>query len=234
MNYLAIDLEMTGLKVKTDHILEIGAIRMEQGRAVASFDALINPHCRIPQEIIDLTGITQEQADCGKELDDALPRFLEFIGDLPLLGHNLSYDYMFLKQACQNLGLPFDTPCIDTLWLARRFLPADQKKNLVALRDYFSIHTDRLHRADADAWAAGQVYEQLLQDYGDSDPEAFQPKPMRITLKKQQPLTIPQKEQLERLLSIHPDAPISADEIPHLNRSQASRLIESLLHGPLH
>jgi DNA polymerase-3 subunit alpha (Gram-positive type) len=234
MNYLAVDLEMTGLHVKTDHILEIGAIRMEQGKATGSFEALINPHCRIPQEIIDLTGITQEQADHGEELDDVLPRFLEFMGDLPLLGHNLSFDYMFLKQACLNRGLSFNAPGIDTLRIARRFLPADQKKNLVALRDYFSIHTDQLHRAVADAWAAGQVYEKLLSGHGDLDPEVFLPKPIQISLKKQQPITIPQREQLERLLPSHPDAPITPDEISLLNRSEASRLIESLLHGPLH
>jgi DNA polymerase-3 subunit alpha (Gram-positive type) len=231
MDYLAIDLEMTGLNVKNDHILEIGAIRMAQGQAHGSFCALVNPHCRIPAEITELTGITPDMADHGEELSDVLPRFLEFMGELPLLGHNLSFDYSFLKQACVNRGLPLYASGIDTLRIARHFLPAEQKKNLAALREYFSIHTDQIHRANADAWAAAQVYERLLRDYGDKEPEFFLPKPIQISLKKQQPLTIPQREQLERLLSVHPSAMLAPADISHLTRSEASRLIESLLHG---
>ena len=63
MTYLAIDLEMTGLNVKRDHILEIGALRMKDGKPTGEFSALINPHCAVPETITDLTGITQEMAD---------------------------------------------------------------------------------------------------------------------------------------------------------------------------
>ena len=69
MTYLAIDLEMTGLNVKRDHILEIGALRMENGRPSGEFSALINPHCTVPETITQLTGITQEMAEAGEELD---------------------------------------------------------------------------------------------------------------------------------------------------------------------
>lgn len=128
MTYLAIDLEMTGLNVKKDHILEIGALRMEDGKPTGEFSALINPHCAVPETITQLTGITQEMADAGEELADVLPRFLEFAGDLPLLGHNLSFDYSFLKQAFVNAQLSFERTGIDTLKLARRFLPGEQKE----------------------------------------------------------------------------------------------------------
>jgi uncharacterized protein (DUF1499 family) len=67
-------------------------------------------------------------------------------------------------------------------------------------------------------------------DYGSANAAAFLPKPMCISLKKQQPLTIPQREQLERLLSVHPSASIAASDINYLTRSEASRLIEALLH----
>ena len=66
MTYLAIDLEMTGLNVKTDRILEIGALRMENGKPAGEFSALINPHCHIPETITQLTGITQEMAEAGE------------------------------------------------------------------------------------------------------------------------------------------------------------------------
>ena len=230
MTHLAIDLEMTGLNVKKDHILEIGAVRMEGGRPAGEFSALINPHCTIPETITQLTGITQEMADSGEELSDVLPRFLAFAGELPLLGHNLNFDYSFLKQAFVNVGLPFERAGIDTLKLARRYLPGEQKKKLTELRTLFGIDTGAVHRAVSDAYAAALVYERLLKDYGSTDPDYFLPKPLVANIKKQQPITIPQKEQLIRLLSEHPDKIPEPVDVNHLTRSEASRLIERLLH----
>ena len=231
MTYLAIDLEMTGLNVKKDRILEIGALRMENGEPAGEFSALINPHCAIPETITRLTGITQEMADSGEELSEVLPRFLEFSGDLPLLGHNINFDYSFLKQAFINRKQPFERSGIDTLKLARRFLPGEQKKKLTELRTLFGIDTGAVHRAVSDAYAAALVYERLYADYGEPDSDAFSPKPLHLNIKKQQPITIPQKEQLQRLLSEHPNKISEPFEIEHLTRSEASRFIERLLHS---
>lgn len=231
MTYLAIDLEMTGLNVKTDRILEIGALRMENGRPVGEFSALINPHCPVPETITQLTGITQKMAEAGEELSDVLPRFLEFAGELPLLGHNLNFDYSFLKQAFVNAGLSFERAGIDTLKLARRYLPGEQKKKLTELRTLFGIDTGEVHRAVSDAYAAALVYERLCADYGSTDPDYFLPKPLVANVKKQQPITIPQREQLTRLLSEHPEKLSEPVDIDHLTRSEASRFIERLLHS---
>lgn len=231
MTYLAIDLEMTGLNVKRDHILEIGALRMEDGKPTGEFSALINPHSVVPVTITQLTGITQEMAEAGEELADVLPRFLEFAGELPLLGHNLSFDYSFLKQAFVNAGLPFERTGIDTLKLARRYLPGEQKKKLTELRTLFDIDTGAVHRAVSDACAAALVYERLYADYGNTDPDYFLPKPLVVNIKKQQPITIPQREQLQRLLSENPDKISEPVDVNHLTRSEASRLIERLLHS---
>lgn len=231
MNYLAIDLEMTGLNVKKDHILEIGAVCMRDGEPHNTFSVIVNPHCTLPTQITDLTGITQQMADEGEELSDVLPRFVEFCGSLPLLGHNLLFDYTFLKQACVNTGLPFEKYGIDTLRLARRFLPAGQKKKLTALRELYQLDTGMVHRAASDALAAALVYERLLSDYGETDPDAFSPVPLLVNIKKQQPVTIPQKEQLTRLLSVSSTIVDKPVDIDHLTRSEASRLIERLLHA---
>lgn len=229
MNYLAIDLEMTGLNVKKDRILEIGAVRMSDGQPQETFSAMIHPHVMLSAQITDLTGITQEMADMGEELSVVLPRFLEFAGSLPLLGHNLMFDYSFLKQACVNAGLPFERSGIDTLKLARRFLPASQPKKLTALRELYQIDTGTVHRAASDALAAALVYERLSEEYSAQEPDAFFPVPLLVNIKKQQPITIPQREQLTRLLSAssYDGDPVDID---HLTRSEASRLIERLLH----
>lgn len=230
MNYLAIDLEMTGLNVKKDRILEIGAIHMEDGEPRGTFSAMINPHGTLSDQIIGLTGITQQMADAGEELADILPRFLAFAGSLPLLGHNLPFDYSFLKQACVNSGISFERAGIDTLKLARRFLPATQEKKLTSLRELYRLDTGEVHRAVSDALAAALVYERLYSDYGAAAPEVFLPVPLHLNIKKQQPITIPQREQLTRLLSESSDAPAEPVEIDRLTRSEASRLIERLLH----
>ena len=230
MNYLAIDLEMTGLNVKKDRILEIGAIHMEDGRPRETFSALINPHCALSGRITGLTGITQQMADTGEELSDVLPLFLTFAGSLPLLGHNLLFDYSFLKQACVNAGIPFERTGIDTLKLARRFLPATQEKKLTSLRELYRLSTGEAHRAVSDALAAALVYERLCCDYVAAAPEVFLPVPLQVKIKKQQPITIPQREQLTRLLSESSDAPAEPIEIDRLTRREASRLIERLLH----
>lgn len=230
MNYLAVDLEMTGLNVKKDRIIEIGAIHMEDGRPRETFSALINPHCALSDQITGLTGITQQMADAGEELSAVLPRFLTFAGSLPLLGHNLLFDYSFLKQACVNTDFSFERTGIDTLKLARRFLPATQEKKLTSLRELYRLDTGEVHRAVSDALAAALVYERLCSDYGAAQPEVFLPVPLHVNIKKQQPITIPQREQLTRLLSESPDAPTEPVEINRLTRNEASRLIERLLH----
>ena len=169
-------------------------------------------------------------ADAGEELSDVLPRFLTFAGSLPLLGHNLLFDYSFLKQACVNAGISFERAGIDTLKLARRFLPATQEKKLTALRELYRLDTGEVHRAVSDALAAALVYERLYSDYGAGAPEVFLPVPLHLNIKKQQPITIPQREQLTRLLSESSNAPAEPVEIDRLTRSEASRLIERLLH----
>ncbi len=229
--YVAIDLEMTGLSVKRDRILEIGAVHMRAGAPCAQFSALVNPGCAVPPEVTALTGITQEMADAGEAPETALPRFFDFLGELPLLGHNVSFDYSFLAQAAANARLPFAHTGIDTLKLARKFLPSEQKKSLAALRDFFSIDTGAVHRAAADALAAALVFERLYARYGADAPDAFLPQPMRVKLKRQQPATIPQRQQLARLLSEQPDALPAPPDLHALTRSEASRLIERLLHG---
>lgn len=230
--YIAIDLEMTGLKVKKDRILELGAVHMRAGHVHAQFSALVNPRCAVPQEITKLTGITQEMADSGETISAVLPRFLDFIGELPLLGHNLSFDYLFLAQAAANERLPFSHTGIDTLKLARRFLPEEQKKSLPSLREYFSIDTGTVHRAAADALAAALVFECLQNTFGAKAPEAFLPRPITVKIRRQQPATIPQREQLAKLLSEHPGFLPAPPDSESLTRSEASRLIERLLHTP--
>ena len=97
--YVSIDLETTGLNPKRDRIIEIGAIRVEQGQIVEEFSTFVDPGRKLEERITELTGIRDEDLADAPQLDEVFPKLLEFMGELPLLGHSILFDYSFLKKA---------------------------------------------------------------------------------------------------------------------------------------
>ena len=128
---MVIDLEMTGLRVKTDVILEVGAVRVRQCRAADTFSALLRTENPIPGEVSSLTGITGEMAQKGRDPEEAMADFFAFLGDDPLVGQNIIFDYSFLKQWSVNHDFIFERNAVDTLKIARHFLEEGQKKDFV-------------------------------------------------------------------------------------------------------
>ncbi len=226
-NYVAIDLEMTGLNAKTDRILEVAAIRVREGKEVAVFSEIVNPQVKLNEKVIELTGITQEEADAGRDLDETLYAFLEFLGEDILVGQNIIFDYSFLKQWAVNHKLPLEKTAIDTLKLARQFLPAEQKKDLASLCEYYKIQRLNAHRALDDTRETVEVLQRLARDYEAGNPSAFEPKPLQYKAKKQSPMTLQQKRYLDRFAAYH------NIEIPELEnvmtKSEASRLMDKLI-----
>ena len=113
--YIALDLETTGLNPTKDRILEIGAVKVKGGQIQGTYETLVNPGVRISGRIEELTGITNEMAAQGLEAAEAVREFAAFSRSLPLIGHNILFDYSFLKQAAVNHGIPFEKECLDTL-----------------------------------------------------------------------------------------------------------------------
>ena len=162
-DYVVIDLEMTGLNAKTDAILEVGAVRVRDGRQTETYGAILKCGRELSERVVELTGITPEMAADGREPEEAMQEFFTFLGDDVLVGQNVIFDYSFLKQWSVNHGQTFERNAVDTLKLARRFLPAEQKKDLESLCTYFGIGRERAHRALDDAMATGIVLERLKQ-----------------------------------------------------------------------
>lgn len=226
-DYVAVDLEMTGLRAKVDRILEIGAVRVKRGNTVETFGQIINPRMKIPKEITELTGITDEMTEKGCEIQKAMEEFRQFADGLPLIGHNILFDYSFLKQYMVNQGIPFEKDGIDTLKLARKFLPEAEKKTLDYLCSYLNISSSRRHRAREDAEAAAALFQYLQERFASQEPEAFLPKPLQYKVKKQGPITPRQKKYLKELAGWHKiDLPV---EIDSLTRNEASRLTDKIL-----
>lgn len=226
-NYVAVDLEMTGLHPRTDRILEIGGIRVEDGKTVERFHRMVNPRMEISKEITELTGITNEMVMGGCEAETAVAEFREFAKDLPLIGHNILFDYGFLKQYSVNYGHSFEKEGVDTLKLARKFLPEAEKKTLDYLCGYLQIPQKKSHRALEDAEAAELLFCYLQEQFAAQDPAAFLPKPLQYKVKKQGPASSRQIRNLKELADWHNiDLKV---EIESLTRNEASRLTDKIL-----
>lgn len=226
-SYVVVDLEMTGLRAKTDRILEIGAVKVENHRITETYQKMINAGIKIPKEIQKLTGITDEMAAAGVEESEAVEGFFDFCRGFSLVGHNIIFDYSFLKQYAVNHKVTFEKNGIDTLKLSRKFLPELEKKTLDYLCEYLKIERNQNHRALEDARATYVLLEYLREKYAEQEPEAFRPLPLLYRAKKQSPATERQKRHLKELAEYHK---IELDiDIETLTKSEASRKTDRIL-----
>ena len=102
--YVVFDLETTGFSSIKDKIIEIGAVKVENGVITDKFSTFVNPKVPIPFEITNLTGITDDMVMEAPDIETILPQFLEFVGDAVLVAHNASFDVSFIEQNCQISG----------------------------------------------------------------------------------------------------------------------------------
>lgn len=226
-NYTVIDLEMTGLDAKTDAIIEVGAVRVRGGEITDTYHALLRTGRSLPEKVTELTGITEEMMRSGCEPKQAMDEFFTFVGEDILVGQNLIFDYSFLKQWAVNHKFSFERNAVDTLKLARQFLPQEQKKDLESLCRYFGVEREHAHRALEDAIETYRVFEKLKAEYGETDAEAFAPRLLLYKAKKQTPATGRQIEYLKKYAAYYG---IELSEPPSaMTRSEASRLTDRLI-----
>lgn len=154
---VAIDIETTGLDPGKDAILEIGAVRFNGRRIEDKWSSLINPGRSIPPFITQLTGITNEMVLHAPTLSEIAPRLANFIGDLPLLGHNIMFDLSFLKRSKLLINNGF----LDTYEMASVLLPRASRYNLGALAQSLAVPLPATHRALDDALVTHGVYLRL-------------------------------------------------------------------------
>lgn len=171
-DFVVFDLETTGVNCNQDSIVEISAIKVIDGRVVEEFSSLVYPGCSIPYSASQVNGITDEMVADAPMFEEVLPKFLDFIGDLPLVGHNIhSFDLKFMYRDCERyLGRDMENDYVDTLKLSRACLPEQKHHSLIDLATYFGISTEGAHRALNDCRMTLAVYEELgkiLQDNPD-------------------------------------------------------------------
>lgn len=232
MDYVALDLETTGLSPQRGYIIEIGAIKMIDGKVKSTYETFVQCPISIDSRIQELTGITDEMVKTGKRERQAIQELLGFVGDSVLLGHNISFDYGFVKAAVLRQGLEYEALGIDTLGIARKVLPDLEKRSLEYLCAYYKIETKGSHRALADAAAAAKLYQILQREFGEYK-NLFVPTEIKIKLPKIEPITNAQKRYLKDLLNYHQlTLPIPMEQ---LSKSEASRKIDEIIreHGKI-
>ena len=154
---VAIDIETTGLDSQSDAIIEIGAVRFNGRRIEAEWSTLINPGRAIPGLITQLTGITNEMVRNAPPIRAVVQELADFVGDAPVLGHNVRFDLSFL----QRYGLFELNEVLDTYELASVLMPDASRYNLGALGQLLGILLPADHRALDDARVTHAVYLQL-------------------------------------------------------------------------
>ena len=156
---VAVDIETTGLNADEDAIIEIGAVRFNGRRVEDTWTTLVNPRKPIPGFVTQLTGISNNMVRNAPFLADVMADLIAFVGDAPVLGHNVTFDLTFLRQSGalkQNIE-------IDTYELAAVLMPAASRYNLSALAQQLGVLLPATHRALDDARATHGVFVELIE-----------------------------------------------------------------------
>ena len=164
--YVALDTETTGLDPEQDAIIEIGAVKFRGQECLDTFQTLVNPYRELPHFIQRLTGITQRNVDTAPPFAAVAGELLDFIGQHPLVGHNINFDLKFLSRQ----GLQTSNDAYDTWDLASILLPYCANYSLSSLARELGPEHDRPHRALPDAQATQKVFAALLDRANRLDP----------------------------------------------------------------
>ncbi|MBO4331289.1 MAG: PolC-type DNA polymerase III [Oscillospiraceae bacterium] len=160
--FVAFDIETTGLSTVDDRITEIGAVIMKDGRELGRFQTFVDPGRRIPNQVTALTGISDADVAGAPKEAEAVKAFLDFAGGRPLVAHNADFDSGFIAEACARCGMSFDNLCCDTLILSQSLLPQLKKHSLDSAANHLGLPEFRHHRASDDAATCGLLFYAFL------------------------------------------------------------------------
>jgi DNA polymerase-3 subunit epsilon len=163
VDFVVVDTETTGLRAGPDRVIEVAAMRLRGGNVIDTFQSVVNPGRHLPPFIVKFTGITQEMVEDAPTAKEILPDFFQFIDDATLVGHNLAFDLNFLTYEARQLRLHCPLDGLDTLLLARRFLPGLKRFKLDMVAEYLKIQVNNRHRALGDVEVTAAVFLRILE-----------------------------------------------------------------------
>ena len=189
--YVVFDIETTGFSAIKDKIIEIGAVKVVNGKIVDKFSTFVNPERPIPFEITKLTSINDDMVMEYPNIEVILPQFLEFAKDAVLVAHNASFDVGFIEQNCRYQDIEPKFISVDTVALARVLLPTLSKYKLNIVAKALGISLENHHRAVDDAGATAEIFVKFVEmlkernittlkginQFGDMNPNAIRKLP---------------------------------------------------------
>ena len=161
--YVVFDIETTGFSPVTNRIIEIGAVKVENGEITERFSTFVNPQVPIPFHIEKLTSINDSMVMDADPIEVVLPRFLEFVGDAILVAHNANFDVSFIKENAKRQGIPVDFTYVDTVGIARALLTGQSKYTLDAVAKTLGISLENHHRAVDDAECTAEIFVKFIE-----------------------------------------------------------------------
>jgi len=162
-SYVVFDLETTGFSPNTCKIIEIGAVKVENGTITERFSEFVNPQVPIPFKIEELTGIRDDMVMGAGTIEDILPRFMEFCKGCVMIAHNAEFDMSFIRKNCMDLDIPCDHTVGDTVAMARILLPALHRFKLDTVAKALKISLENHHRAVDDAECTAHIFVKFIE-----------------------------------------------------------------------
>ena len=190
-SYVVFDIETTGFSPVVNKIIEIGAVRVENGAIVDKFSTFVNPEVPIPFRIENLTGINDNMVLDAPDIETVLPKFLEFSEGAVMVAHNASFDMSFIEHNCVLQGIEREFTTADTVAMARFLLPGLNRFKLDTVAKALNISLENHHRAVDDAGCTAEIFVKFVQmlkerelttlakvnEFGDLNPDSIKKLP---------------------------------------------------------
>lgn len=189
--YAIIDIETTGLSPSAEKITEIAIIIHDGKKVIEEFSSLINPERKIPYRITQITGINSKMVDDAPKFYEIAKQIVELTDNKVIIGHNVRFDYGFIRNEFKSLGYDFKRQTLDTIKLARKLIPGKPSYGLGKLCKSLGIENPDRHRALGDATATKTLFELLLSI--DNNPENLNLTGVQSDLSKSLVLNLPKE-----------------------------------------
>ena len=227
-DYIAIDLETTGIRLSKDKIIEVGLLKVKDSHIIDTFSCVINPDMQVDDKILELTKISKNELENAKRIHEVINHIEDFCEDYVLLGHNTIFDYSFVKKEANRAGLEFEKRGIDTYKLCKKVLPENVRKNLTEACGYFGIERKNSHRAFSDAYYTHVLFQEIIKNFKTLE---ISSEAMKVKIKKFVPIRKRTKEDLQKLLNCHRIG--CKVNIDLLSESEAKRMMDKIKSGSM-
>ena len=227
-DYIAIDLETTGIRLSKDKIIEVGLLKVKDSHIIDTFSCVINPDMQVDDKILELTKISKNELENAKRIHEVINHIVDFCEEYVLLGHNTIFDYSFIKKEANRAGLEFEKRGIDTYKLCKKVLPENVRKKLTDSCHYFGNERKNSHRAFSDAYYTHFLFQEIIKNFKTLE---ISSEAMKVKIKKFVPIRKRTKEDLQKLLNCHRIG--CKVNIDLLSESEAKRMMDKIKSGSM-